>query len=238
MFFGRLQRLSNIKHCTELKLPMVGVVVPNISAISTSAATMTFTFGEVNAGGEDTTGSVGCCPVVANAVVSYGTTINCILPDNFGEYRSCPRQRRAFNCQRQRTSRSRFFTDYFHGFFNEDVPANPNDDGMWFSSLRFVGLPAKTWDELWINGFGYLPKGKHTIYWKIWVNAATLTFDSGELLVQAYPEKAMPSQVHQPFPLAVSNLLRHPIAPPLENQAAETSYPPLEEMSHSNHCCN
>ncbi len=170
-----------------------GVVVPNISAISSSASTMSFTFGDVNSGGGDTADSGGCCPVVANAVVSYGTTINAYSKISSVTIDLAQDSVVHLTANGSVQADQDFPLTISTGFFNEDVPANPNDDSMWFSSLRFVSLPAKTWTNFGSTASVTLPKGTHTIYWKVWVNAATLTFDSGELLVQAYPEKAKPS---------------------------------------------
>ncbi len=178
-----------------------GVTVPSISAISSSASTMSFNFGEVDSGG-GTTDPVGCCPLVANAVVEFGTTATSYSKITSVKIDLAQDSIVHLTANGSVQADQDFAFTITHGFYNEDVPANASDDQMWFSSLRFVTLAPTAWTNFGSTAAISLPKGTHTIYWKVWVTAATLKFDSGTLLVEAFPEKAVTSPSSQAVRIA------------------------------------
>jgi len=176
-----------------------GISVPEITLISTSADTMSFTYGPADSGGGDggdqDDGKGGCCPVMANAVVQFGTTIEgtakiasvtIALPEDSVVHLVANGSVR---------SDQNFPATITNGFFDQDVPSDVSEDEMWFSSLRFVTLPENQWTNFGSTAAIALPKGNHTIYWKVWVDSATLEFDSGTLLVEAVTQQANTSGI-------------------------------------------
>lgn len=74
-----------------------------------------------------------------------------------------------------------------NGFYDNDVPTDPIEDIMWSQSMRFVSLPSHQWTNFGSSAAILLPKGTHTIYWKVWVYGESMTLDFGTMLVQAFP---------------------------------------------------
>ncbi|MBM4076796.1 MAG: hypothetical protein FJ267_14300, partial [Planctomycetes bacterium] len=82
-------------------------------------------------------------------------------------------------------------TRFTTGFSNQEP-----SDKIWLESARYIQVRSP---GEWVN-FGStvsvnLPAGEHTIRWKIWresSQSAELKFDSGSMLIQAYPVSAPP----------------------------------------------
>ena len=72
--------------------------------------------------------------------------------------------------------------------FTTGFSDQPSPHEMWLESQRFVQVKQ---DGDWHN-FGstvaiQLPKGKHSIHWKVWVSEGTIKLDCGSMLVTAFP---------------------------------------------------
>jgi M6 family metalloprotease-like protein len=166
-----------------------GATIPAITAISSSASTMSFKFGETGGGGGGTGESSDCCAQVFDALVNYGTTVsgNAKITSVTIDLTQDSIVHLTANGSVQTDQESAILVT--NGFYNEDVPADPATDQMWIQSLRFVTLAPKDWTNFGSTAAISLPKGSHTIYWKVSVTSATLKFDFGTLLVEAYPQK-------------------------------------------------
>ena len=176
--------------------------VPDITAISSSDRVMTFRFGEdddPDDGGTD----VVCCPTTARAVIRFGTEAT--------ENSAVTSVKITLNEDSvvHLTGNTSMTVDQdmtiSTGFYDKPVPAVPADDEMWFESLRFISLTKGSWTNGGSTAAVKLPKGTHTIHWKVWVSAGTVKFDSGILLVEAFPlsagspgPNALPAPVRQP----------------------------------------
>ncbi len=69
------------------------------------------------------------------------------------------------------------------GVFNQPAP-----NVMWTGSYRRANFASAADHRNVSSNFSIvLPKGSHTIYWKIWVSNASLQFDSGTLTVRGIP---------------------------------------------------
>jgi len=65
----------------------------------------------------------------------------------------------------------------------------PAVDQYWQSSIRNPALNTSgSWSNVGSEDLVQLPTGEHTLYWKVWMDpGATLTFHSGQMLIQATP---------------------------------------------------
>lgn len=69
------------------------------------------------------------------------------------------------------------------GLFNQNEPNN-----MWSASYRRINFANALDDKIISTSFStVLPKGQHTIFWKLWVADATMQLGSGTLTVQGVP---------------------------------------------------
>ncbi len=72
--------------------------------------------------------------------------------------------------------------------FRTGVYTQPQTNVMWTGSYRRGSYAANDVSRTVSSEFAIeLPKGKHTMYWKLWVHNFTMQFDSASLMVRAYP---------------------------------------------------
>jgi hypothetical protein len=67
---------------------------------------------------------------------------------------------------------------------------------MWTDSFRSLSLPAvNQWAEVGTKFAMDLPAGDHTIYWKIWINGASLSLSSGVLTLEGFEAAGGPMAI-------------------------------------------
>jgi subtilisin family serine protease len=72
--------------------------------------------------------------------------------------------------------------------FRTGVYSQPAPNTMWTGSYRRGTFSTSNGSRMVSSTFSIvLPKGEHDVYWKFWVANATVQFDSGALMVRAFP---------------------------------------------------
>lgn len=72
-------------------------------------------------------------------------------------------------------------TQFTTGFY-----LDADSDLMWTDSMRGVDLAAKRWSSFSSSVVVRLPKGSHTIFWKVYVRRGCATLDGGSMRVTAH----------------------------------------------------
>ncbi len=175
-----------------------GPKISDIHSVSASAGTMTFAFGLPTDDEKGGGGSASCCSVVAHGIVPYGQMDggNAVIASASIELESDSVVQIIANGSAMCNSSGPI--TFTTGFFDQDLPTDPSLDEMWFESLRFITLHQHSWSNFGSTQSVELPKGTHTLYWKIWAGSDQIQLDCGVMLITAVPRTTSSVSVGSP----------------------------------------